>query len=75
MQNILDYLDWRGDLDFARDRLNEVDNLILSMLSYLDWEGIVPPEPGRKPIPLSEAAKRFTATMDSLISRLEEPFQ
>lgn len=74
MQNILDYLDWRGDLDFARDGLNEVDNLILSMLSYLDWEGIVPPEPGRKPIHLPAAAERFLARMDSASPARKNPF-
>lgn len=74
MPNILDYLDWRGDLDFARDGLNEVDNLILSVLSYLDWEGIVPPQPGRKPIPLVEAARRFLARMDRASPAWKNPF-
>lgn len=41
MANILDYMDWRGDLTFAERPFNEVDNLILSVLSYLDFEGIV----------------------------------
>ena len=42
MANILDYMDWRGDLSFDISPFNEVDNLILSVLSYLDFEGIVP---------------------------------
>lgn len=41
MANILDYVDWRGDLTFAERPFNEVDNLILSVLSYLDFAGIV----------------------------------
>ncbi|NLE09566.1 MAG: hypothetical protein GX631_09975, partial [Dehalococcoidales bacterium] len=45
MQNILDYITWRGDLRFPRDKFNEVDNLILSSLAYLDFDGIVPPPP------------------------------
>lgn len=43
MANINDYLDWRGDLTFEVSPFNEVDNLILSVLSYLDFGGIVPP--------------------------------
>ena len=30
MSNLLDYLEWRGDLTFAQAPFNEVDNLILS---------------------------------------------
>ena len=36
MGNILDYLDWRGDLTFKQSPFNEVDNLILASFSYLD---------------------------------------
>lgn len=42
MANILDYLDWRGDIPFSEDPFNEVDGLILSEFSYLPLEGIVP---------------------------------
>ena len=41
MANILDYLDWRGDLTLAQDPFNEVDNLILAELSFVDFGGIV----------------------------------
>lgn len=41
MSNILDYIKWRGDLDFIQSPLSEVDNLILSKLSYLDFTDIV----------------------------------
>ncbi|WP_350454252.1 Mbeg1-like protein [Slackia heliotrinireducens] len=41
MQTILDYLDWRGDLSFSTSPFNEVDNLILSELVYLELDGIV----------------------------------
>lgn len=43
--NILDYLDWRGDLTFAERPFNEVDNLILSTLAYLKMDGLVPENP------------------------------
>ena len=73
MENIINYLMWRGDLDFVRDPINEVDSLILSILSYNDFEGIVP-EPGSKDtLTLREAAERFKQIKD--ISHLKDiPF-
>ena len=41
MANMMDYIDWRGDLDFSAVPLNEVDNLILCALSYVDFDGII----------------------------------
>ena len=56
MANLLDYLDWRGDLPLDRGPFNEVDNLILAELSFVDFGGIVP-GPGEGPaVPLGEAA-------------------
>jgi len=40
MNNIMDYLDWRGDIGFDQDGLNEVDNLIFSMVAYLNFDMI-----------------------------------
>ena len=34
---VMDYLRWRGDLPFARDGFNEVDNLVLCIISYLNF--------------------------------------
>lgn len=54
MANILDYLDWRGDVTLEEKEFNEVDNLILSELAYADMDGIAPsPEEGGT-MPLSE---------------------
>ena len=36
MANILDYIKWRGDLSFMEDPFNEVDNLILSEIAYMN---------------------------------------
>ena len=41
--NILDYIDWRGDITFRMKGLSEVDNLIFSDLAYLRMDGLVPP--------------------------------
>jgi hypothetical protein len=59
MPNIFDYLTWRGDLSFEQAPFNTVDNLILSQLSYLPFDGIVPPPGGKESISLGEAAERL----------------
>ena len=63
MANILDYLDWRGDLTLAERGFNEVDNLLLAELSYLDFGGIIPPD-FAQPIRLSEAMERYDAVRE-----------
>ena len=61
MANILDYLDWRGDLTLAAAPFNEVDNLILSELSFLDYSGIVPELAQDGGVTIAEAARQFRA--------------
>ena len=61
MANILDYLDWRGDLTLAQASFNEVDNLILAELSYLDFRGIVPGIGEGEGVELRQAAQAFFA--------------
>lgn len=41
MANILDYLDWRGDIPMTEESFNEIDGLILSQFVYLSYDGIV----------------------------------
>lgn len=59
MGSMLDYLDWRGDLSFAQSPFNEVDNLILSQLAYVNFEGIVPPKESNESISIREAAELY----------------
>lgn len=59
MANIMDYLDWRGDLSFEASEFNEVDNLILAQLVYVDFSGIVPELGSGKKVTLKEASERF----------------
>ena len=59
MANVLDYLEWRGDLSIQAAPFNEVDNLILSQLVYVDFEGIVPGEDSEEEISLMEASRIF----------------
>jgi len=42
MANILDYLDWRGDIPFSVSPFNEVDSYILCVLSCPDYTGVAP---------------------------------
>ena len=61
MANLMDYLDWRGDITLAVSPFNEVDALILAELSFVDFEGIVPPPEVGRGLPLNEAAEVFFA--------------
>ncbi len=38
--NLQDYLNWRGDLTFEQDPFNEVDNLLLCLISYINFSRI-----------------------------------
>lgn len=40
MPNILDYISWRGDLNFKQAEFNGVDNLILSRFSYFPLDNL-----------------------------------
>ena len=61
MSNIIDYLHWRGDLTFAQDPPNLVDNLILSEIAYCNFRGIVPSAQEGGAVPLAEACDRYLA--------------
>lgn len=64
MSNIIDYIKWRGDLTFSQDSFNDIDNLILSQLAYIDFTDIVVPSEISKGIPLKDAADKFFAIND-----------
>lgn len=63
MANIMDYMDWRGDLSFEADEFNEVDNLILAQLAYVDFEGIVTAEEMRRQYRLRRHPDNFGKRM------------
>ena len=54
MANQVDYLSWRGDLSFTKDKFNEVDGSILAMLSYIDYDSI-----SKEPILLRDAVAGY----------------
>lgn len=59
MANIVDYLNWRGDLTFSQSPVNEVDCLILANLSYVPLDSIVPSPWEAEGISLRQASDRF----------------
>ena len=58
MSNIIDYIKWRGDLTFSQDPFNEIDNLILSQLVYVELNNIVSDNAAHA-ISLLDASKNF----------------
>lgn len=64
--DVFDYLAWRGDVGFDAVAANEGDRLILCMLSFVDFEGIVSDEIGRNEIALSEAVQIILAKKGKL---------
>lgn len=61
--NIFDYIDWRGDLTFEQAPLNEVDGLVLSLISYADFDGIVP-RGMENGIAIEKAVEKYFAIRD-----------
>lgn len=56
MNDLLDYIYWRGDLTFEQDALNEIDALILSKFSYIDFTLLAEKQLLDKQLTIHEAA-------------------
>jgi len=69
--SIYEYLNWRGDLTFDTVPLGEVDNLIFSAISYVDFDGVVSEElsPIRPPVLLS-VTKNYLRTQPKFVKRM-----
>ena len=69
--SIYEYLNWRGDLTFDNVPLCEVDNLIFSAISYVDFSGVVSEElaPVRPPVLLS-ITKNYLRTQPKFVQRM-----
>jgi hypothetical protein len=59
MADLFDYLSWRGDLTLRQSPFNPVDNIILTHVSYLPLDNIVPGIEEDKTITIAEAAGIF----------------
>ena len=60
MANIMDYLQWRGDLTVKQAPFNSIDNLILSTLVYIDFEQTGLDLSGRSNVTIKEAGEKFS---------------
>ena len=56
MSNLLDYLIWRGDILLSQDPFNSIDGMILSCLSYVRFEKVLPKK-GKMTI--AQASEKF----------------
>jgi len=65
MANIFDYLSWRGDLCFSVSPFNPVDNVILSQLSYLTLDDIVPGPQDKNGISVALAVRLYNEKLNS----------
>ncbi len=61
MNDLFDYLSWRGDLSFGNATLCPVDTLVFSVLAYLRLEDFVPADAKREPVRLTDAATAYFA--------------
>jgi hypothetical protein len=61
VSNLFDYVKWRGDLSFGNVPLCPVDALILSMLSYLNFDGIVPSDVRAEPVRILDVSQKYAA--------------
>lgn len=41
MANVIDYIKWRGDINFKTSKFNEVDSLILNRFSYFPLDNLI----------------------------------
>ena len=57
MDDIFDYLDWRGDLPFSVSPFNEVDNYIVAKIGCCNFDGIVPED--AQTVPIGEALDAY----------------
>ena len=59
MGNVMDYLEWRGDLTFEQSPFNDVDNVILAQLAYVDFRDVIPSVQMNRGITLKKASEIF----------------
>ena len=59
MANVMDYIEWRGDLPLSVSPFNEVDCLAFCLISFIDLNGILPERAADGVITLEEAVARY----------------
>ena len=63
--NIVDYVDFRGDITFKERPFNEVDNLIFSELSYVEMDDFISSD-GKSYMTISELREAYSTIKDKL---------
>ena len=72
MGNVVNYIKWRGDLEFSNAPFNEVDNLALALLVYNDFDGIIPAKGVDNKISVKDASEwYFTMHTTEGLSKLD----
>ena len=61
MADVRDYLELRGDILLSERGFNDVDNVVLSSLAYLDLAGIAPSREEGGSVSVAEACEAFLA--------------
>ena len=56
MANIIDYVEWRGDLELKVSEFNEIDSLILNRFSYFPLDSIMKE---KEIVSIKELSERF----------------
>lgn len=69
MANIIDYLEWRGDIPFSQVPLNEIDSLILSRISYFPFDNLFQED---EQITIKEAYQRFRKEKDKTVLQIDD---
>lgn len=69
MANIIDYLNWRGDIPFSQVPLNEIDSLILSRISYFPFDNLFQ---GEEQITIKKAYQRFKKEKDKTVLQIDD---
>lgn len=72
IDNIRTYIKFRGDLDIKHHPFNEVDALILTQLSYIRFENIVPTIGDVNTITIKDAAHRYQKSTENNVIFYEE---
>ena len=59
MSNMIDYIDWRGDIPLSASPFNEIDNLLFAELSYINFKHVIPEAPKYGWVTLAETMRTY----------------
>lgn len=67
---LLDYMDWRGDLNFESAPFNDIDALILCQILYMPFDNIVPGIEEDRTVTIAELEKIYFENNEEHVSSL-----